>query len=418
MSLEIVTINGQKVVFGLAWRRLTETMGSEKKEIRVIAKAENAKMAAVLHKTGIFCGLAQEVLPKGAVYSGAILLINAGLGDNCIVVQQIDDENYAVVGIRNGVPVTGMDFVADHATAASKTNEFIAHSGEIGITVYSNCDFFDEGKVYDFNTLDPEHVPSAKLIKVGADWSVPVLIILVLLSTAVGWVFYQDWQAEQAKNAKKKNQVDPVAQYMASASSMLATELVQPVKQTGEIYFDIIGQLAATRAGWRIAGVYCQGGQCVISWSQVPGGTNRSFSEGLDINELAFKADGKGIEQSLSVALPAPPQPASLEGLPSTTLFAIETGSLFQKANLAGLQGALGSAEVYGLAPGAQRPPSVPGGFLGRGAWTLQGSYALLREVLSELPGNMTLNALRLTADQTNPLQLTLQAEGYYYVRR
>lgn len=418
MAQEIVDISGHQVVFGLAWRKLTETMSSEKKEIRIIAASEKAKQSAILHKRGVFCGLALEGLPKGVVYSGAILLANAGLGDNCIFVYQIEDDLFAVVGLRDGVPVTGMDFVADHATTVAKSSDFIAHSGEVAISAYSNCDFFTDGKQFDLEALDPASVTAAKLVKVGADWSVPILVVLVIASMTFGWFWYEDYQAEQKRKAQRQNQVDPVAQYLASASAILVSELTQPARTTGETYLGILGNLPATRAGWRVAGAYCQNAQCIISWAQIPGGTNQSFAEGANISELTFKPDGKGIEQAHPVVFPAPSQAVTLETLKQAQTFSVEAGSLFQTAALAGVQGAMGGAEIYGLAPGAERPQMVPGGFLGRGAWTLQGPYALIRELLSEMPENMTLNALRFTADQTNPLQLTLQAEGYFYVRK
>lgn len=421
MSLEIIDINGHQVVFGLAWRRLTETMSSEAKEIKTIATAEKAKAAAVFRHKGVFCGLATEPLPgKGTFYSGAVLLANAGLGDNCIIVQALGNGQYAVVGLRDGVPSTGMDFVGDQEVATAKANDFISAMGETGITAWSNCEFFSEGKEFDLQEgVTPTAVPAAKLVRVGADHTVPILVVTLLFVFAAGFMWYQDWSEEQARKARVQKQVDPVAQYMESAKSTLAAELTAPAASTSSTYLAQIGALPALRSGWRVAGAYCQSGQCIINWTQSIGGTNRSFTEGAAGAEtLSFKPDGKTIDQVLPVAVPPMAAPLGLENLPSSQAFLVEVGSLFQTGIMAGMQATLGGAEVYGVAPGAQKPPAVTGGFLGRGAWVLSGPYSLVREILGELPVNMTLSSLRFTADQTNPLQLSLQAEGYYYVRK
>lgn len=124
LNITVFVINGHSLVSGLLWEKLDKPR-SYMAEARAKGKAYGMDIVAIRESNAATqAGFAPK--NRGAfkgMYSFAHVMADV-LGDNCLAVFELPDDNYALFAILDGSIVPGSDLVGDRDTIESKQNAF------------------------------------------------------------------------------------------------------------------------------------------------------------------------------------------------------------------------------------------------------------------------------------------------------
>lgn len=415
----LLTHEGHLFITGLVWRSILD-VGQAEQEIR--AYADDLSATAVVRLStdiGMAVGLPADRDPgdvgtekaqkKEERYSLAAAFARCpDVPENALLYLEIA-EGIAVVGVRDGLVVTGYDSFAARVEQIALAKDFIQRCDGRGVTVYSNTRAFPGSIDFTLDNLIHDNLAQARIERMSENrWIKPALALLLVAILAVGgWWVYDDYQEEQArKEAAKK--VDPNVLYLRNLPAALAQSGAH-AGPMAEHLWSRLSKVPADLAGWQLAKVQCQAGSCEQIWENEGYSTFEAFKKASGGTPMVLSLDGRTITLSLNYELSEQGQEA--EKLPVLDSYLLDVGSTFQARSVAGWKYDFSRPEAFGVPVGVvaaqvRNPVKVGGWKVTGDAWMVDGLY--------DLPTNMVLDSFVL---QRAGEGFTFTAEGKFYVR-
>ena len=421
MSVQMIEVGGSYAVFGLSWRPLDDP-DQERAEAKLLAKdfdavyqvravAANAPGGEVLYGLLSKDALQEHGIKRGKakLVSPSVLLTTLpNVSPNSIWAERDGKLAYMAV-LENGIPYPGGDFCGAPEDVQAACESILSQSNA-NFHFYGNLQ--RDGIPLSLSALFEEGNQKAATLNPASKGVDSRVIAVVLLVAAIGaGYWYMQFKAEQEKAARlaaRQKQMSPQQLYAKSLAAALMTSGA-PVSTTLPLIVENAFQQELLEGGWLLSKIACDAAACQYSWANV-GGTNLSLRDALGGRSIDYALDGASasyVIQHKGTNL----APLDATKLPTMTQFKERVGSFSQDVKLLGVTSAFGPEAIFGADPtvsaAAIKSPVKAGTF------SYQGNAALLQEIMSRLPANMTLKQLVITPGTDARFNL----EGIYYVK-
>lgn len=302
MNPRLIKLNDKDVVIGLEWE-LLEYGVAERKAVRDILKRNTGVKAGVLVRSADVAtlGMMEPGKKKPSGPSGAALLAianqdaqarstgkSSSIEDNqWVVVENIGDDEYWVVDIKDGVPLPGSDFVGGFEKVRLYLSEMLEGTGfkvftndheiqdavghQAMVIPKSAAEIIDEvekrsrGNLKTLSGVDPAMV--------GA-----VLVFAILVGGYFAWDYWKEYTQRQAQQnaasqralADRQRAEAERQEYMQSVEKAVYDALDQGIESVNmalrtaspreviRSWMDIVGKVPLNHSGWDTVSIECE----------------------------------------------------------------------------------------------------------------------------------------------------------------
>jgi hypothetical protein len=330
-----------------------------------------------------------------------------------------DGKQGAMVALRDTLPVAGYDCNGSLEEIIEMGREFISVASQ-GVTVYGSPEYIEYfGSVVSVNPDElignKDAVKHSRIARVKTGSGLHMMALIAVMVLAAGGYTYWDYTKKQEaiRRAAAQQKQDPNKTYAEGLRSLLASAGM-PAQSWLPLVKETVGTLQVEQAGWRLSTAKCQPNGCLIAASQA-GGTYKSFVAPKGAINAGYNVNGREVVYTVPIDRDTYKSALDGDGIPGFNEFIVHTGSLLQRAAIAGVNFQLSRPEPFGIPPGVM-PDQIDKTRLVRiGKWVLSGPY-YLSDVLDGLPSSMTLSGFDVTLGRVDAT-IQFNAEGTYYVK-
>jgi hypothetical protein len=265
--------NDDILAFKLEWRILRD--GQRQK-----AQAQALKDGYTHFVEGVdielvgYLKLPESYRKNRSMYSAALALAETvSLGGEEIFVFRVDEGRYALVALKNSMPVPGFDLIGDTGTIFEAAQSYLSlpHKNEVrrcgDAELLSGAEFFDLNTV--LNGLDKGQprvraIPDVRALLIRA--AILMGIGLVVLIGWLGWTYFEAKEAAE----RLKREGDPNIQYERQYEN--ASPTVRGLGESGlKAMTAVLYALPTEINGWGLTGVTCTLSECRANWARLAG---------------------------------------------------------------------------------------------------------------------------------------------------
>ncbi len=417
------------LAYGLDWRAL-DGLGSLSTKAKKMARETAAKRFTVVRskKAAIepVIGLLLRNVKsgKGWIVEAAAACFAAAIAeqkeDRALYVGEGPVEgSYVLIGILHGIPSPEFDVVGDAETVLAAAENYRPYLAE-GTSFYVHQNLLNIDTPPGFELLEFIHshdsvvrrvteMPYASVansvmggVMLAPDAGGPYVmaggIFLGLAAVVGGYLYYQDWEANNNEKAKEiALKQAALVTYQTAVQAAFKSADTQLASPAANLIWEQVRAWRTKRAGWPISTVECAQGVCTLSYARSRGTTFRKFKESERPGESA-EFDLSKLE-SASLKLPiqdwatVPVLDLASVVEPDVT---IELGTQAQVMGLAGLtvvpKPSTPMADSAALALRKVEAPKYSSG-----TWDVAGSADMLTAAMARLPPSSTLSSVKFT---------------------
>jgi Pilin accessory protein (PilO) len=291
------------IVFDLNWQLLRE---GELRKLQTQALADgytHQVFGVEVDLVGFFKWTSSSEV-KRPMYSAALLLAETvSLGGDEIFVFGLDETRYAMVALKNSMPVPGFDLVGSALVIAEAAQNYLSlpHKNEVrrcgDANILSGAEFFDFSVA--LLALDKSHprikkIPDLRnMVFYGALATGAVLLLIVAW---FGWSYFQ----AKAEAERLQRESDPNLLYEQCYMNSVAS--IKTMGSSGlKAMSAVLLSLPVDVGGWSLSNVACLVSECVATWTRRYGNYadfEASLPQGVAQNPEYgfFGSDVKGIQ--------------------------------------------------------------------------------------------------------------------------
>lgn len=208
------------------------------------------------------------------IYSAALLLSECvSLGGDEVFAFRVDDSRYALVALKDSMPVPGFDLIGDEMTIANAVNDYLSLPRKTEVRCCGDSEVISGAEVFSFaeklNMLTASHpqlkpIPNVRnLIFTG---SILTGIALTGVLAWMGWLYFD----ALFESDRLKTENDPNVLYEQNFSNSIVS-----IKNLGtsslKTMLSTLMSIPLDVAGWKLTSINCTSTECVATWERMYG---------------------------------------------------------------------------------------------------------------------------------------------------
>lgn len=426
----LIDMHDARIAFGLVWKEV-----SAKRERREAAAFVHRHKAAYKIRWGHGGAVCYGVAPAGKaapelrgktpVLSAVALFatkVPATVNALFIFPADLKHGKYALLAVIGGLPYL------DALVAPNYVRERVESLKEEG-----HGDFAEYGQHPDFphavdwtlNDLLAGARPAATMAKGSArlplSWKPLLMAAAIAVAGGVSAWDYVERQ-ERLREEQQAPQLDPVQEYKTALRNALGGAAFSGADALTAFWAPLAPR-PTTQSGWSVRRAKCTRQSCVEEWAR-SGGTNADLAAALPAG-ARYAVNGGKEGDMVALTRPLTVRGAALlpATLPAKEAFWLALTSRAQRWNYSadfigdyGLRYTLAPAQLF-AAPATVDVRAVPKYLaVERGSYSIAGPLGLLKETLSSMESNMTVDELAIDiADGAQAAKFSVK--GVYYVK-
>lgn len=264
-------VHGEDVVaFGLNWQLLKDGQLQKVRAQALVDGYTHQVLSVESDLLGVL-KVSEKRQESQPMYSAALLLSETvSLGGDEVFVFRLDGSRYAMVALKNSMPVPGFDLIgrASDIAAAAQNYLGLPHKNEVrqcgDAEILSGAEYFDFSVA--LSSLD-RSIPRIKKIQdVRALIFRGALLAGLTLLLVVGWVGWSYFEAK-AEAERLQRESDPNLLYERSFSTSAPS-----VKGLGTVglraMINTLTNIPLEVGGWGLTSATCQHTECIATWTR------------------------------------------------------------------------------------------------------------------------------------------------------
>ncbi len=261
------------IAFELNWQ-LVRPGQLRKLQTQALADGYTHQVIAVESDLVGFMAWPSAAREKRPIHAGALLLAETcSLGGDEVFVFSVEGGRYAMVALKNSLPLPGFDLVGSAVTITDAVRNYLSlpHKNEIrrcgDAEILSGAEFFDFAAA--LQTLDSGHPRVRPIPNVRRYLFIAALVTSALLCVGVAWMGWRYVEAK-AEAERLRREGDPNIVYEQSFSNSVAS--LPPLGNRGlRAMVDTLVRLPLEIQGWRLGQVSCAPSACQATWVRQTG---------------------------------------------------------------------------------------------------------------------------------------------------
>jgi Pilin accessory protein (PilO) len=303
-STSVVLEHGPDLIaFDLNWQLLRQ--GELRKlQTQALADGYSHQVVGVEGDLVGFFKRSPTIDEKRPMFSAALLLAETfSLGGDEVFVFALDDARYAMVALKNSMPVPGFDLVGSASSIAEVAQNYLnlPHKNEVrrcgDASILSGAEFFDfSAALAALDQTQPRIKKIPDLRNMMYQGAIAVSVILLVGVAWMGWSYYQ----AKVEAERLQRESDPNILYEQAYTNSVAS--IKTMGTSGlKAMSAVLMSLPMEVGGWGLSNVACQVSECVATWTRqfgnyadfdanLPDGTGQKPEYGF------YSSDVKGIQ--------------------------------------------------------------------------------------------------------------------------
>jgi Pilin accessory protein (PilO) len=270
------------LAFNLNWQLLKE---GQLQKLRLQALADGYTHQVVSVESDL---LGVLKLPRNAqdsrnIYPAALLLAEAvSLGGDEVFVFRLEGSRYAMVALKNSMPVPGFDLIGNAQVISEAAQSYLGlpHKNEVRLCgdaeILSGAEFFDFSSALvslDRSVPRIKRIPDFRALFFRGAIAFGGVLVLV-----VGWVGWSYFEAK-AEAERLQRETDPNLLYERSYSNSAPS--IKALGTSGlKAMIVTLTRIPLEVGGWGFSGAVCHHAECTVTWNR-QAGNYADFDEGL-----------------------------------------------------------------------------------------------------------------------------------------